>query len=76
VSGIRVLVAGASAAGPALAHWLRRRGAEVQAERWVAPLACSSPRRPGRAGTPARRRWHVTRALAAALQALMCRSTC
>ncbi|MCE0765180.1 FAD-dependent monooxygenase [Pseudonocardia kujensis] len=28
-SGIRVLVAGASIAGPALAHWLRRRGAEV-----------------------------------------------
>jgi 2-polyprenyl-6-methoxyphenol hydroxylase-like FAD-dependent oxidoreductase len=29
VSGIRVLVAGASIGGPALAHWLRRRGAEV-----------------------------------------------
>jgi len=29
VSGIRVLVAGASIAGPALAHWLSRRGAEV-----------------------------------------------
>jgi 2-polyprenyl-6-methoxyphenol hydroxylase-like FAD-dependent oxidoreductase len=29
VSGTRVLVAGASIAGPALAHWLRRRGAEV-----------------------------------------------
>ncbi|MEU5694334.1 FAD-dependent monooxygenase [Actinosynnema sp. NPDC020468] len=29
VSGIRVLVAGASVAGPAVAHWLRRRGAEV-----------------------------------------------
>jgi 2-polyprenyl-6-methoxyphenol hydroxylase-like FAD-dependent oxidoreductase len=29
VSGIRVLVAGASIAGPALAHWLRRWGAEV-----------------------------------------------
>jgi 2-polyprenyl-6-methoxyphenol hydroxylase-like FAD-dependent oxidoreductase len=29
VSGIKVLVAGASIAGPALAHWLRRRGAEV-----------------------------------------------
>src|SRR5438477_10186097 len=29
MSGIRVLVAGASIAGPALAHWLRRRGAEV-----------------------------------------------
>ncbi len=29
VSGIRVLVAGASIAGPALAYWLRRRGAEV-----------------------------------------------
>jgi 2-polyprenyl-6-methoxyphenol hydroxylase-like FAD-dependent oxidoreductase len=29
VSGIRVLVVGASIAGPALAHWLRRRGAEV-----------------------------------------------
>jgi len=29
VSGVRVLVAGASIAGPALAHWLRRRGAEV-----------------------------------------------
>jgi len=29
VSGNRVLVAGASIAGPALAHWLRRRGAEV-----------------------------------------------
>jgi len=29
VSGIRVLVAGASIAGPALAHWLVRRGAEV-----------------------------------------------
>jgi len=29
VSGSRVLVAGASIAGPALAHWLRRRGAEV-----------------------------------------------
>lgn len=28
-SGPRVLVAGASIAGPALAHWLRRRGAEV-----------------------------------------------
>ncbi|MFC7106908.1 hypothetical protein ACFQQB_44770 [Nonomuraea rubra] len=26
VSGPRVLVAGASIAGPALAHWLRRRG--------------------------------------------------
>jgi 2-polyprenyl-6-methoxyphenol hydroxylase-like FAD-dependent oxidoreductase len=29
VSGTKVLVAGASIAGPALAHWLRRRGAEV-----------------------------------------------
>jgi 2-polyprenyl-6-methoxyphenol hydroxylase-like FAD-dependent oxidoreductase len=29
VSGVRVLVAGASIAGPALAHWLCRRGAEV-----------------------------------------------
>jgi 2-polyprenyl-6-methoxyphenol hydroxylase-like FAD-dependent oxidoreductase len=29
VSGTRVLVAGASIAGPALAHWLCRRGAEV-----------------------------------------------
>src|ERR1700733_10509097 len=29
VSGARGLVAGASIAGPALAHWLRRRGAEV-----------------------------------------------
>jgi 2-polyprenyl-6-methoxyphenol hydroxylase-like FAD-dependent oxidoreductase len=29
VSSTRVLVAGASIAGPALAHWLRRRGAEV-----------------------------------------------
>jgi 2-polyprenyl-6-methoxyphenol hydroxylase-like FAD-dependent oxidoreductase len=29
VSGTRVLVAGASIAGPVLAHWLRRRGAEV-----------------------------------------------
>jgi len=29
VSDIRVLVSGASIAGPALAHWLRRRGAEV-----------------------------------------------
>ncbi|WP_051173783.1 FAD-dependent monooxygenase [Amycolatopsis orientalis] len=29
VSGGKVLVAGASIAGPALAHWLRRRGAEV-----------------------------------------------
>ncbi|MBF6059870.1 FAD-dependent monooxygenase [Nocardia terpenica] len=29
MSGIRVLVAGASIAGPALAHWLRRWGAEV-----------------------------------------------
>ncbi|MQY31440.1 FAD-dependent monooxygenase [Nocardia aurantia] len=29
MSDIRVLVAGASIAGPALAHWLRRRGAEV-----------------------------------------------
>jgi 2-polyprenyl-6-methoxyphenol hydroxylase-like FAD-dependent oxidoreductase len=29
VSSIRVLVAGASIAGPALAHWLHRRGAEV-----------------------------------------------
>jgi 2-polyprenyl-6-methoxyphenol hydroxylase-like FAD-dependent oxidoreductase len=29
VSSIRVLVAGASIAGPALAHWLCRRGAEV-----------------------------------------------
>ncbi|QLY31554.1 FAD-dependent monooxygenase [Nocardia huaxiensis] len=29
VSEIRVLVAGASIAGPALAHWLHRRGAEV-----------------------------------------------
>jgi 2-polyprenyl-6-methoxyphenol hydroxylase-like FAD-dependent oxidoreductase len=29
VSGTRVLVAGASIAGPALAHWLHRRGAEV-----------------------------------------------
>ncbi|MEU8356037.1 FAD-dependent monooxygenase [Nonomuraea sp. NPDC048882] len=29
VKGPRVLVAGASIAGPALAHWLRRRGAEV-----------------------------------------------
>src|SRR3954447_15818946 len=28
-TGPRVLVAGASIAGPALAHWLRRRGAEV-----------------------------------------------
>ncbi|MEJ3742583.1 FAD-dependent monooxygenase [Actinomycetes bacterium KLBMP 9797] len=29
MSGTRVLVAGASIAGPALAHWLRRRGGEV-----------------------------------------------
>ena len=29
MSNIRVLVSGASIAGPALAHWLRRRGAEV-----------------------------------------------
>lgn len=29
MSGSRVLVAGASIAGPALAHWLRRRGADV-----------------------------------------------
>src|SRR5690349_11567052 len=29
VTGVKVLVAGASVAGPALAHWLRRRGAEV-----------------------------------------------
>ena len=29
MSGNKVLVAGASIAGPALAHWLRRRGAEV-----------------------------------------------
>ncbi|WP_174567849.1 FAD-dependent monooxygenase [Amycolatopsis orientalis] len=29
MSGCKVLVAGASIAGPALAHWLRRRGAEV-----------------------------------------------
>jgi 2-polyprenyl-6-methoxyphenol hydroxylase-like FAD-dependent oxidoreductase len=29
MSGTRVLVAGASIAGPALAHWLRRRGAGV-----------------------------------------------
>jgi 2-polyprenyl-6-methoxyphenol hydroxylase-like FAD-dependent oxidoreductase len=29
VSGTKVLVAGASIAGPALAHWLSRRGAEV-----------------------------------------------
>ena len=29
MSSTRVLVAGASIAGPALAHWLRRRGAEV-----------------------------------------------
>jgi 2-polyprenyl-6-methoxyphenol hydroxylase-like FAD-dependent oxidoreductase len=29
VSNTRVLVSGASIAGPALAHWLRRRGAEV-----------------------------------------------
>jgi 2-polyprenyl-6-methoxyphenol hydroxylase-like FAD-dependent oxidoreductase len=29
VSGTRVMVAGASIAGPALAHWLRRRGADV-----------------------------------------------
>lgn len=29
MSGVKVLVAGASVAGPALAHWLRRRGAEV-----------------------------------------------
>ena len=29
MSGTRVLIAGASIAGPALAHWLSRRGAEV-----------------------------------------------
>src|SRR3954447_24074346 len=29
MSDVRVLVTGASIAGPALAHWLRRRGAEV-----------------------------------------------
>ena len=29
MGGVRVLVAGASVAGPALAHWLHRRGAEV-----------------------------------------------
>ncbi|TCK27558.1 FAD-dependent monooxygenase [Pseudonocardia endophytica] len=29
MSGNRVLIAGASIAGPALAHWLQRRGAEV-----------------------------------------------
>src|SRR5690349_16099482 len=29
VTGVKVLVAGASVAGPALAHWLHRRGAEV-----------------------------------------------
>lgn len=29
MSGVKVLVVGASIAGPAVAHWLRRRGAEV-----------------------------------------------
>src|SRR5258707_15238397 len=29
MSNIRVLISGASIAGPALAHWLHRRGAEV-----------------------------------------------
>ena len=29
MSKVRVLVTGASIAGPALAHWLTRRGAEV-----------------------------------------------
>src|SRR5689334_4269060 len=29
MSSIRVLISGASIAGPALAHWLHRRGAEV-----------------------------------------------
>ena len=29
MSGVKVLVSGASIAGPALAHWLQRRGAEV-----------------------------------------------
>src|ERR1700733_1885115 len=29
MSDIRVLISGASIAGPALAHWLHRRGAEV-----------------------------------------------
>ncbi|WP_310736044.1 FAD-dependent monooxygenase [Nocardia seriolae] len=29
MSGVKVLVAGASIAGPAVAHWLRRYGAEV-----------------------------------------------
>src|SRR3954471_5840987 len=29
MSNVRVLVSGASIAGPALAHWLHRRGAEV-----------------------------------------------
>ena len=29
MTSTRVLVSGASIAGPALAHWLRRRGAEV-----------------------------------------------
>src|SRR6202000_1526981 len=29
MSDVRVLISGASIAGPALAHWLHRRGAEV-----------------------------------------------
>jgi 2-polyprenyl-6-methoxyphenol hydroxylase-like FAD-dependent oxidoreductase len=29
MSNVRILVSGASIAGPAAAHWLRRRGAEV-----------------------------------------------
>ncbi|MGH3584765.1 MAG: FAD-dependent monooxygenase [Pseudonocardia sp.] len=48
MSGIRVLVAGASIAGPALAHWLRRRGAEVT----VVERACEL--RPGGQAVDAR----------------------
>ena len=38
MSGTRVLVAGASIAGPAPAHWLRRRGAGVTVVEWAPEL--------------------------------------
>ncbi|WP_311766655.1 NAD-binding protein [Streptomyces rhizosphaericus] len=54
VSGPRVLVAGASIAGPALAHWLRRRGAEVTVVERAPELRPGGGRRWTRAGSPGR----------------------
>jgi 2-polyprenyl-6-methoxyphenol hydroxylase and related FAD-dependent oxidoreductases len=54
VSSTRVLVAGASIAGPALAHWLRRRGAEVTVVERAPELRPGGQAVDARAGWPRR----------------------